>query len=157
MMAMLATLRTLTTVAIATITTIGTAVTTIATLSTLRTLTTGRTLYIISGLLNQYTMRELILTCLRINLKELHLDLVTFLDTCLLDSLKALPVNLGNMEQTIFARHNLNETAVRHDTTNGSIVNLTNLGNCNNGLIDGPRCLNLNNDAGNANWNIGSA
>lgn len=30
-------------------------------------------------------------------------------------------------------------------------------GNCNNDLIDGPRCLNLNNDAANANWNIGAA
>ena len=30
-------------------------------------------------------------------------------------------------------------------------------GNCNNDLTDGPRCLNLNNDAANANWNIGAA
>nr|DAG66899.1 MAG TPA: hypothetical protein [Caudoviricetes sp.] len=30
-------------------------------------------------------------------------------------------------------------------------------GNCNNGTNTGPRCINLNNDAGNANWNIGSA
>lgn len=30
-------------------------------------------------------------------------------------------------------------------------------GNCNNGLNDGPRALNLNNTATNANWNIGSA
>ena len=29
--------------------------------------------------------------------------------------------------------------------------------NCNNGLIAGPRCVNLNNEAGNANWNIGAA
>ena len=42
-------------------------------------------------LLNQYTMRELVLTSLRINLKELHLDMVTLLDTGLLDSLEALP------------------------------------------------------------------
>lgn len=30
-------------------------------------------------------------------------------------------------------------------------------GNCNNGLNAGPRALNLNNTAGNANWNIGAA
>lgn len=27
--------------------------------------------------------------------------------------------------------------------------------NCNNDLIDGPGCLNLNNEASNANWNNG--
>nr|DAP78226.1 MAG TPA: hypothetical protein [Caudoviricetes sp.] len=30
-------------------------------------------------------------------------------------------------------------------------------GNCNNGLNAGPRTRNLNNVAGNANWNIGAA
>ena len=30
-------------------------------------------------------------------------------------------------------------------------------GNCNNGLQDGGRCMNVNNTATNANWNIGSA
>lgn len=30
-------------------------------------------------------------------------------------------------------------------------------GNCNNGLICGPRARNWNNTAGNANWNIGAA
>ena len=63
-------------------------------LATLTTLTTSRTLYIVGGLLDQHTVRELVLAGLRINLKELHLDLVTFLDTSLLDSLKALPVDL---------------------------------------------------------------
>ncbi len=137
MMAMLTTLRTLTTVAIATITTIGTAVTTIttiATLTTLRALTTGRTLYIVSGLLDQYTVRELVLTSLRIDLQQLHLDLVTLLDASLLDSLEALPVNLGDMEQTILTRHDLNEATVRHDATNGSLIDLTYLGDSHDSL-----------------------
>ena len=30
-------------------------------------------------------------------------------------------------------------------------------GNCNNGTNDGLRYLNVNNTAGNANWNIGTA
>ena len=84
--------------AITTVTTIRATVTTVTitlrTLTTLATLTTSRTLYIVGGLLDQHTVRELVLAGLRINLKELHLDLVTFLDTSLLDSLKALPVDL---------------------------------------------------------------
>jgi hypothetical protein len=39
-------------------------------------------------------MRELELTCLRVNLQQFNGDLVTFLQTGFLDSLKALPVNL---------------------------------------------------------------
>jgi hypothetical protein len=102
---------------------------TIATLATLRTLTalSGRTLLIALGLLDEYTVRELELTSLRINLEQLDGDLVTLLDTCLLDGLEALPVDLRDVEQTILARHELYETAVRHDAANGTLVNLANL------------------------------
>ena len=90
------------------------AITTLWALTTLATLT-GRTLYITLGLLDKHAVRELVLTSLRIDLKELHLDLVTLLDTSLLDSLKALPVNLGDMEQTILTRHDLNKATIRHN------------------------------------------
>jgi hypothetical protein len=92
--AMLTTLWTRTTLAAVTALTSFTTVTTLATLWTLTALTTGRSLYVVSRFLNQYTMRELVLTCLRINLKELHLNVVTLLDTSLLNGLKTLPVNL---------------------------------------------------------------
>ena len=102
---MLTTLRALTAVTIATVATIRTTVTTLSALTTLRTFTalraltalttfTGWTLHVTLGLIDQHTVRELVLTRLRVDLQELHLDLVTFLDTSLLDSLKALPVDL---------------------------------------------------------------
>ena len=84
----LTTLRTRTT--LATVTAIAT-ITTLTTLRALTALATCRTLHIVGRLLNQHTVAELVLTSLRINLKELHLDMVTLLDTGLLDSLEALP------------------------------------------------------------------
>ena len=119
MRTMLTTVATIT--AITTVTTLRTTITTlttIATLATLRTLaalTTGRTLYVVGRLLDQHTVRELVLTCLRIDLKQLHLDLVALLDTSILNGLEALPVDLRDMEQTILAWHDLYEAAIRHD------------------------------------------
>ena len=68
--------------------------TTLAALRTLATLTAGRTLHVALGLVDEHTMRELVFTGLRVNLKELHADLVAFLDASLLDGLQTLPVNL---------------------------------------------------------------
>ena len=119
MRTVLTTVATITTVTtVTTVATIRATLTTVATLTTLRALTaltTGRTLYVVGRLLDQHTMRELVLTCLRIDLKQLHLDLVALLDTSVLNSLEALPVDLRDMEQAILARHDLNEAAVRHD------------------------------------------
>lgn len=85
--------------------------------TTLATLTTGTalTLHVTLGLLHQHTVRELVLASLRIDLKELHLDVVALLDTSLLNGLQALPSNLRDVEQTLLARHDLYEAAVRHD------------------------------------------
>ena len=66
---------------------------TIAALTTLRTWTT-LTLYISLGLRDEHAVRELVLTSLRINLKQLHGNLVAFLQTSLFDGLQTLPVNL---------------------------------------------------------------
>ena len=84
------------TVLLTTIATIGTTVSAVTTLRTLTALATftGRTLNVTFGLLDQYTVRELVLTRLRVDLQQFHLDLVAFLDTSLLDGLKALPVDL---------------------------------------------------------------
>ncbi len=86
-------------------TTFMTIITTTATLTTLRAWTT-LTLYITLWLLHQYTMRKFVLASLRINLHQLHLDLVAFLDTSLFNCLKTLPINLRDVEQTILTREN---------------------------------------------------
>ena len=71
-----------------------TSVTTFTTLRALTTLGTCRTLLITLGLLDEYTVRELELTSLRIDFEQLDGDLVTFLDASLLDGVETLPVNL---------------------------------------------------------------
>ena len=137
-MELVITLRTRT--ALTTVTTLATitAVTMLTTLSTfgaLRTLTTALLrLYIVSRLLDEYTVRELELTSLGVNLQELHLNLVTLLDASFLDSLQTLPVNLRDVEQTVLARHELYEAAVRHDAANGTLVDLTDLRDGNDSL-----------------------
>ena len=141
------TLRALTT--LATIRTTLTTVTALSALRTLAALTTGGTLYVTFWLLNQHAVGELVLTRLRVNLKELHLDLVSLLDTCFLDSLETLPVNLTDMKQTVLARHNLYEAAVRHNRADGTLVDLTH-------LRDGYDSLDLGNSSVNAGL-IGSA
>jgi hypothetical protein len=80
----------------------GTALTTVATLRTLTTLATlgavatrtTLTLHITLGFGDEHTVRELILASLRVNLQELHGNLVALLQTSFLDSLQTLPVNL---------------------------------------------------------------
>ena len=96
---MLATLWTLT--ALSTVTTVSalwtlTAVTALSALWTLTAFTTFTcgTLHIALGLLNQHTVTQLVLAGLRVNLQQFYLNLVTLFDTCLLDGLQALPVNL---------------------------------------------------------------
>ena len=100
-----------------------TTVATLATLTARTTLTavatlatrTALTLYISLRLLEKHAVRELVLASLRVDLHELHLDLVAFLDASLFNCLKTLPVDLRDVEQSVLARHDLYETAVRHD------------------------------------------
>ena len=86
------TLWTLTAVAIATVTTVWTTVAALTTLGALTALTTltGRALYITLGLLDQHTVRKFVLTGLRVDLQQFHLDLVTLLDAGLLDGLPGM-------------------------------------------------------------------
>ena len=44
-------------------------------------------------LLDEHSVRELVLACLLVDVDKLHLNLVTLLDACLFNSLKALPVD----------------------------------------------------------------
>lgn len=81
--------------------------TVLATRTALATLTTTRTAWALSvalWLLFEHAVRQLVLTRLRINLQELHLDMVTLVDTSLLNSLETLPCNLRDMEQALTAR-----------------------------------------------------
>jgi hypothetical protein len=90
--------------------------TAIAALTTFRTWTTLalRTLNIIGWLLNQHTVRELELAGLLVDVNQLHVYRVAFLDAGFLNGLQALPVNLTDVEQTVLAWHELNEATVRH-------------------------------------------
>ena len=78
-------------------------VATTTTVGTLRT-RTALTLYISLWFRDQHAVTELVLTGLRINLKEFHGDLVTFLQTSLLNSLQTLPVDLADVQQTVLTR-----------------------------------------------------
>ena len=80
-----------TTVAALTTLTTRTTLTAVATLAT----RTAFTLYISLRLLEKHAVRELVLASLRVDLHELHLDLVTFLDASLFNCLKTLPVDLN--------------------------------------------------------------
>ncbi len=97
-----------------------TAVATLTTLTARTTLTalatrTALTLYISLRLLEKHAVRELVLASLRVDLHELHLDFVAFLDASLFNCLKTLPVDLRDVEQSVLARHDLYEAAIRHD------------------------------------------
>ena len=61
-----------------------------ATLRTWTTLALGISL----RLLKENLARELVFSCLLVNLEELHLNLVALFDTSLFNCFKALPVNL---------------------------------------------------------------
>lgn len=67
--------------------------TTVTTRTAVATRTTAR-LYVVGRLLFKNAVRELVLSCLGVNVEQLNLDVVTFLDTCLLNGLKTLPGNL---------------------------------------------------------------
>src|SRR5574344_86662 len=70
-------------------------VTTVAAITTLRTRTALRTftLYVTFRFWHQHLVRQFIFTRLRINLKQLNLNLIAFLDTCLFNSLQTFPVD----------------------------------------------------------------
>ena len=109
------------------------AVTTFATFWAWTTLTLW-TLHIVSRLLNEYTTRELVLTSLLVDINQLHVDFVTFLDASLFDSVETLPVDFADVKQTVLTRQELHEAAIRHHRTNGTVISLTNLRNGNDSL-----------------------
>ena len=116
----------------------GTTLTTIATLTTRTTLT----LDIALRLVDEHTVRELVLTGLRIDLEQLHLDLVTFLDASLLDRLEALPSDLRDVEQAFLARQDLYEATIRHDALHCTLVDLTDLRHSHDSLDLGQSSIN---------------
>ena len=130
----------------ATGTTLTTVVATLATwttLTTIATLTTWATLTldIALGLVDEHTVRELVLTSLRINLEQFDLDLVTFLDASLLDRLETLPSDLRDVEQAFLARQNLYKATIRHDALHRTVVDLTDLRHSHDSLDLGQRSV----------------
>ena len=99
---------------------------------------TALTLLVTLGLLKENLARELELACLGVNLQKLNLELVTLVDAGLFHCLETLPVNLRDVQQTILARHELNECTIRHHAAYCTLVNLAGLG-------DGNNCANLGN------------
>ena len=63
----------------------------------------------------QHAVRELILARLGVNLHQLHLDFVALMQAGILHGVQTIPVDFRDMQQTILARHNLDEASVRHD------------------------------------------
>lgn len=106
------------------------------TLTTLWTWT-ALALLITLWLLDEHTVRQLALASLLVYVDKLHLYLVAFLYSCLLDSLQTLPVNLRDMEQTVLARENLNEASVRHDRAHCALIYLAYLRHCRYGAYLG--------------------
>ena len=78
--------------------------TTLRAFTTLWTRTTFWTLLITLWLRQQYLVRELELASFRINVQQLHLNLVTFLDASFFYSLQTFPVDLRDMEQKLASR-----------------------------------------------------
>lgn len=74
--------------------------TTLVVVATLAARTT-LALLIALGLRDEHTVRELILARLGVDLHELHFDLVTLVDAGFLYGLQALPVDLGDVEQSV--------------------------------------------------------
>jgi hypothetical protein len=75
-------------------------------------------LYITLWFLLQHLSAEFELTSLLVNLHEFDSNLITLLDASLFHSLIALPIDLRDVEQALFARHELYEAAIRHDRLN---------------------------------------
>ena len=99
-------------VAVAVVAVAGTVAIALSALATLTTLTAlgalaALTLLIALGLRDEHTVRQLVLAGLGVDLKQLHRNLVAFLQSGFLDGLETLPVDLRDMEQTILARHDL--------------------------------------------------
>ena len=100
------------------------AVAAVTTVAVVITAWTALTLYITFRFLYQNTVRKLILSCLRVDLKELNLNLVAFLYAGFFYCFEALPVDFADMEKAFLTRQNLYEAAVRHDALDCSFIHL---------------------------------
>ena len=98
-----------------------------------RTAATGRRLSVTFGFRHERAARELELARLRVDVYELHNDVVALLQASLFDRLEALPVDLRDVQQAVLAGHELHEGAVRHDGRDLALVRLADLGHGHDG------------------------
>ena len=90
------------------------------------------TLYITLRLFEQHATRKLIFSCLRIYFKQLHIDVIAFLNACIFNRFQTSPLYFRDVKQSFFAWKNLNKTAIRHNALDYTIVNFANFGKSNN-------------------------
>ena len=83
---------------------------------------------------DQYLVRQFELACLRVDVQQLHFDVVAFFESGFFYRFEAFPVDFGDVEQTVFAWQEFNECTVRHDGTDLSFVDFSYLGNGYNSL-----------------------
>ena len=114
--------------------------TTIAVVATTRTRTTGTwavatfLLLIAFRLGEEGTVRQTQLASLLIDFDQLHIDLVAFLQASLFHALITLPVDFGDVEQTVLVGDDLHEGTESHDGNDLAVVDFANLGHLHDGL-----------------------
>ena len=128
-----------TTVAVAT-TMVAITMTTIAVVATTRTRTTGTRavaallLLIAFRLGEEGTVRQTQLASLLIDFDQLHIDLIAFLQASLFHALITLPVDFGDVEQTVLVGDDFHKGTKGHDGNDLAVVDFANLGHLHDGL-----------------------
>ena len=128
-----------TTIAIATAV-VAIAMTTIAVVAAIRTGSIGtRTvaallLLVAFRLGEEGTVRQAQLAGLLVDLDELHIDLVAFLQARLFHGLVTLPIDLGDVQQTVLVGDDLHEGAEGHDGDDLTVVDLADLRHSDDGF-----------------------
>ena len=78
-------------------------------------------------------MRKTEFTGLLIDFEELHLDLVALLDAGVFHRFEAFPRDFGDVQETFFRRHELNEATVGHDAHYLGVIDFAHLGDGHDG------------------------
>ena len=87
-------------------------------------------------------MREFELTCLGVYLHQLHLYLVALFDACLFHCFQSFPVNLRDVQQAVFAGHELHKATVCLDRAYHTVIHFAHLGYSHDGTYLGECSLN---------------
>ena len=104
-----------------------------ATFAILTTRTTCGAIFVTLGLFGEHLVRKTEFTGLLIDFEELHLDLVALLDAGVFHRFEAFPRDFGDVQETFFRRHELNEATVGHDAHYLGVVDFAHLGDGHDG------------------------